>query len=369
MSDEKYIYEGWNVVAKYDLVASNWELGASYTWGLDLSGSMQGAGGVGGLLSIKDGADLYYYTYDANGNVSEVLDENGDIAAHYEYTPFGETYVATGPYATTNEYRFSTKPLDAVSGLYYYGYRFYNPSTGRWPSRDPIEERGGTNLYAFLRNNGLHSVDRLGLTIIRVDGLYNQTLTNTGTGQDGYYEGVESYNINFYKVGCSVTVIVTLTLTNFVSQDVIDAWRTGVSNVWNVRAKVCCRCKCPSGMPITVTLNLVPVAFNPNGEVNPIPDDGVNIPGVGDNQVNWTTNLAEAPYTAAHEIGHYLGNRDQYGTVDGVDHGPGNNLSRGIMNNPYGYADVADFGNVLNAINNNMPDAQCSLTNAFAYCP
>jgi RHS repeat-associated protein len=44
----------------------------------------------------------------------------------------------------------------------YYGYRYYDPITGRWPSRDPIEERGGVNLYGFLGNNSILSFDFLG---------------------------------------------------------------------------------------------------------------------------------------------------------------------------------------------------------------
>jgi RHS repeat-associated protein len=44
-----------------------------------------------------------------------------------------------------------------------YGYRYYDPLTGRWPSRDPIEERGGVNLYGFVGNDGVDRVDILGL--------------------------------------------------------------------------------------------------------------------------------------------------------------------------------------------------------------
>ncbi len=43
------------------------------------------------------------------------------------------------------------------------GFRYYNPSTGRWISRDPIGEKGGSNLYGFVRNNGVSDVDELGL--------------------------------------------------------------------------------------------------------------------------------------------------------------------------------------------------------------
>jgi RHS repeat-associated protein len=49
-----------------------------------------------------------------------------------------------------------------ASGLYYYGYRYYDPVSGRWPSRDPIEEIGGVNLYGFVRNRGISKIDLLG---------------------------------------------------------------------------------------------------------------------------------------------------------------------------------------------------------------
>ena len=45
----------------------------------------------------------------------------------------------------------------------YYGYRFYDPETGRWPSRDPIAERGGLNLYGFVANDGVNRWDYLGM--------------------------------------------------------------------------------------------------------------------------------------------------------------------------------------------------------------
>ena len=58
---------------------------------------------------------------------------------------------------------FLPQTLDSETGLYYYGYRYYDPVTGRWPSRDPIEERGGNNLYGFVGNNGVDNIDKAGL--------------------------------------------------------------------------------------------------------------------------------------------------------------------------------------------------------------
>ncbi len=169
-----YIYDGWNVIEEYSNTdttpafnLSTFALSKAYTWGTDLSGSLQGAGGVGGLLFTRDYTNpgTYYHHYDGNGNVTQVTDHTGTPAATYRYDAFGNTLVATGPYAAENKYRFSTKPLDAEipeAHLYYYGYRYYDPQTGRWPSRDPIEEWGGVNLYGMVYNGPLIYIDVLG---------------------------------------------------------------------------------------------------------------------------------------------------------------------------------------------------------------
>ena len=56
-------------------------------------------------------------------------------------------------------FRFSTKYSDSETGLYYYGHRYYDTITGRWLNRDPIGERGGTNLYALVANRPTTAVD------------------------------------------------------------------------------------------------------------------------------------------------------------------------------------------------------------------
>ncbi len=157
-----FIHDAWNCIAEYQFHNSSFSLHTSYLWGTDLSGTMQGAGGVGGLLAVRSGAATRFPTYDGNGNITQYLTSTGTIAAHFEYDPFDNTVVNTD---TTNQfaYRFSTKPLDQPTGLYYYGYRYYDPATGRWPSRDPIGEEGGVNLYGFVGNNGVSWLDVLGL--------------------------------------------------------------------------------------------------------------------------------------------------------------------------------------------------------------
>jgi RHS repeat-associated protein len=62
----------------------------------------------------------------------------------------------------------AAKRTSGLSKLYFYGYRYYDPVTGRWPSRDPIEELGGVNLYGFVKNQVTNAIDRLGLLDINI---------------------------------------------------------------------------------------------------------------------------------------------------------------------------------------------------------
>ena len=143
----KFLYDGWNLLAEFD-----GNLVRSYLWGLDLSGSIQGSGGVGGLIAAKPASGVAHFcAYDGNGNVVALVEgSTGTISAQYEYGPFGEPVRVSGPMGTSNPVRFSTKYTDSESDYVYYGYRFYNPNMGRWLNRDPIEEQGGHNLYGFV---------------------------------------------------------------------------------------------------------------------------------------------------------------------------------------------------------------------------
>src|SRR5574344_2950064 len=119
----------------------------SYTWGLDASGSMQGAGGVGGLLMVNAGSGgVHFPAYDLNGNVMGLVNAaNGNISAKYEYGPFGEVFCSVGDMAGVNPFQFSTKYTDNETDLLYSGYRYYSPALGRWMSRDPLGEPGFEN--------------------------------------------------------------------------------------------------------------------------------------------------------------------------------------------------------------------------------
>ncbi len=178
-NDVKFLYDGWNLMAELDANNSNAKV-RTYAWGTDLSGSMQGAGGVGGLLEV-----VYYGTlttncfvaYDGNGNVAALVNANdGKPVCQYQYGPFGENIRSSGPMAKFNPIRFSTKYQDEESDLVYYGYRFYNESIGISINRDPLGDEGFRlfhirkfpkdgvkHPYVVARNNFENSIDLNGL--------------------------------------------------------------------------------------------------------------------------------------------------------------------------------------------------------------
>ncbi len=192
-----YVWDNWNIIRETTIdncqtvKPSNCQ--TDYVWGLDLDGTLQGAGGVGGLLAVVRSdcaatnsnlcpltSNLYLPTYDANGNITEYVSNNGAVVAHYEYSPFGEPVVSSGELAASFTQRFSTKPFCTVTGFSEYQMRKYRVEIGRWMSRDPLFEAGfhkmSYNLkkcrfrnykealqFTFLNNNSILAFDFLGL--------------------------------------------------------------------------------------------------------------------------------------------------------------------------------------------------------------
>ena len=176
-NEEHYIYDGNLVLQERD--KNNRPL-TTYTRGVDLSGTLDGAGGIGGLLARSDNQRIVpailtpatphpqnvvtsYYFSDGQGNVVALASPSGMVLAQYKYDPFGNLISKGGLMADINKYRFSSKEWEGDAGLYYYGYRFYDPNMQRWLNRDPVQEAGGINLHDFVLNSPPNYFDLLGL--------------------------------------------------------------------------------------------------------------------------------------------------------------------------------------------------------------
>jgi len=157
VSCRRLVYDKWNVIAEYlDGIKVK-----TYLWGEDLSGSLEGAGGVAGLLAENNSIGTFLPVYDGNGNIVRYLNSSAEPVANYAYDPFGNLVASNGVLKDEFNYRFSTKR--DMGGLYYYGLRLYDSANGVWISRDPIGENGGINLHAFVGNDGINYVDILGM--------------------------------------------------------------------------------------------------------------------------------------------------------------------------------------------------------------
>ena len=141
----RFVYDGWNLMAELDatgLVKKN------YLWG-------QGVGG--GLLFIGDSGNVYQCGYDGNGNLTLLVKlATGGAAANYDYDPMGSTLKQAIESGVNSNFGFSTKYIDAETSLIYFGYRYYNASSGKWINSDPSGEGGGVNLFEFNYNSPIN---------------------------------------------------------------------------------------------------------------------------------------------------------------------------------------------------------------------
>ena len=158
-SETRYVYDGMLVLQERD---QNGTPQVTYTRGLDLSGGPPGRWGHRRSLARTDGSGSAYYHADGAGNITAMVNSQGNLVAKYLYDPFGNTLGKWGSLADANLIRFSSKEVQIPSGLYLYGFRFYDPNLQRWPNQDPIQ-RGGLNLYGYVGNNSINGIDPLGL--------------------------------------------------------------------------------------------------------------------------------------------------------------------------------------------------------------
>jgi RHS repeat-associated protein len=218
-NEVQYVYDGNLVIQERDI---NNLPTVTYTRGNDLSGTLEGVGGIGGLLARTAQANVdsplgavSFYHCDANGNITMLIDSVQGIVAQYLYDAFGNTIAKSGLLADANVYRFSSKEWHQNSGLAYYLYRCYDPNLQRWLNRDPMAERGfetvrnvlrfhlqppqpqggaGSDLYSFVGNRAPNQIDIFGL--VDCEALEKEindyyTKINLIKDRGGYVEGLE----------------------------------------------------------------------------------------------------------------------------------------------------------------------------------
>jgi len=143
--------------------------------------------GVGLLGMVTEPAgDLYCYHFDANANTVAMTDQSQAVVNRYAYMPFGiigaEEEAVPQPFKFVGQYGVMAEP----SGLYYMRARYYDPTTGRFISEDPVGFDGGdVNLYVYAGNNPVMFVDPSGEVINLIGfgiGVISGGITGFATG-------------------------------------------------------------------------------------------------------------------------------------------------------------------------------------------
>ena len=161
-NDQRFVYDGYLQIANFEHQTSNIKL-QTFIW--DPTEPVATRPLVWNFSTFQPfNLSTSYYTHDGNKNVSEVVSENGDTEAHYEYAPFGSVTALCGERSSMNPWRFSSECADDEQCMVYYNYRCYNPIDGRWMNVDLFVDtpRELSFAYMYVGNNACQYYDSLG---------------------------------------------------------------------------------------------------------------------------------------------------------------------------------------------------------------
>jgi len=217
-------YEGMDLIARLDNLTGDL---VYFSRGLGI------APGVGDVLAeshlSSNGSLKYTLVYVQNHRGDTIaLVSNSTVVARYEYGAWGNVLSHTGPVAWLT---FSGKHYDSDAGLYYYGYRWYDPQAKRWTQPDPSGLAEGLDLYQFCGNDPINGVDEDGLRWRKVGP--TPASGNTPAGVRMIYER-ESMNDTIEQLaeiaGLDPNEYNKWARTETTSKG--NPWRVSVPNVW-----------------------------------------------------------------------------------------------------------------------------------------
>lgn len=166
-----YVYDNDNIV----LETHTDDSGTTTTWYTHGAGTDE-------HLALERGGSFYYYHTDGLGSVTTITDQHGSVVQSYEYDSFGMVKAST---IFRNSYTYTGREYDKETGLYYYRARYYDPMEGRFVSKDPLNFKGGINVYSYVENNAVNFTDPTGL--VRWSGRLYGAAGISGVGAGFFY--------------------------------------------------------------------------------------------------------------------------------------------------------------------------------------
>jgi len=192
-AENEYFFDGWNPALAKAVGNSKWVMWGELSDGV-FSQSLHGDGVSQwfGQLSSDEWWPEWFLT-DQLGSVVGETNDYGALGVTVAYDAFGNvtgtTYLDS---STMPEYSWAGQRLDAATGLYQMGARFYDPTTGRWTTQDPLGlQAGDSNLYRYVNNNPLDAVDPSGLqTPLGIPGTPGNPTINSAEALKSYYSPI-----------------------------------------------------------------------------------------------------------------------------------------------------------------------------------
>ena len=173
---DQYVYDGPHIIAEYDGYGF---LTKKYIYG-------PGIDNPAAMINVSGTSETWYYYYkDALGSIRLLTNTSGAVVESYTYDPYGKPRVMTsagndGNWLTEdvtplynasaigNRFMFTGREWESDTGLYYYRFRDYSPTLGRFLQPDPIGYADSMNLYQYCGNNPVNWSDPLGLSTARI---------------------------------------------------------------------------------------------------------------------------------------------------------------------------------------------------------
>lgn len=318
--------------------------------------------GIGPYVMIDLGATgsvkLFFHKNQV-GSTLLLTGTAGAVGNTFRSDAWGQPFEASGPSPAL--YRFNGKELDpdfvafnSNNRRYHYPLRSYTPFRAAFLQRDPLLHTIRTShdadilratlryLYGYAAMNPTDFVDPMGLKKTTARGKRTQIVN------DVEQEWEWAFDIEPDASNCRILVTVVIELepdpdvTNL--KEMIATWEQGIFTAWNSRAKLCCKgCNCPDGFDILIVPVFTQDAWSPHATVR------ISRTPPAVNRSHWSTQNRDSATDAQHEIGHMLGNIDEYGNNSGFNHQAAN--PGGVMDNASEPAERRHFVTIANEAN------------------
>lgn len=159
-----YALDGWKRAASDTIGLANWDVWAE----LDTNGSLTTRYVRGDTVDqvfarVEANGDSFWLLGDQQNSIRDILGQDALVKDSIAYDAFGNITFETDP-TYRGYYTYTSREFDVETALQFNRARYYDPTTGRWITQDPLGfDAGDSNLYRYVNNHVTTDSDPSGL--------------------------------------------------------------------------------------------------------------------------------------------------------------------------------------------------------------